>query len=272
LLLNIIEFSTCRYASDKQGISVVKECGRQFPYGYTIMMSVALFALVAGLLYNVALGVHLYREKISNILHEQYIRKKEIEYVVGISEMWLTRHFFFFSSFRSEVFKMYHRVFYNTVFVLLCFVHGIMEESTAKTGLVMAVFGALSLLVVVTRPYRCGVSNAILLILSITMAANCFMFIFKKSGMRSALFVDNYFTVLLLLLNGFGWFLVLILLLFALAVRQKWPLDKEQAQKGILGQELAIIYIKQARKFRKQVVESKRYDEPEQRQMEFLLS
>lgn len=47
--------------------------------------------------------------------------------------------------------------------------------------------------------------------------------------MRSALFVDTYFFGLLALINGFGWFLVLILILFIIAVKGKWPMDKEQA-------------------------------------------
>ena len=67
--------------------------------GFTVMWVSALVTLIAGLLYNIVLAVHLYKEKISNVLNEDYVRKKEIEYVVGISEMWLTRYFFLFSSF-----------------------------------------------------------------------------------------------------------------------------------------------------------------------------
>lgn len=91
------------------------------------MMVSALFALVVGLIYNLCLGVHLYREKISNMLNEEYIRKKEIEFVVGISEMWLTRHFYLFSSFRSDFFKMYHRIIFNMLFLIFVLVHGAMH-------------------------------------------------------------------------------------------------------------------------------------------------
>lgn len=85
-----------------------------------------LVALIIGLLYNVGIAWHLYREKISNMLNEEYIRKKEIEFVVDISEMWLTRHFFLFSSFKSDVFKMYHRVIFNFLQLGLCILHALL--------------------------------------------------------------------------------------------------------------------------------------------------
>ena len=91
------------------------------------MMVTALFALISSLMYNISLAIHLYKEKISNMLNEEYVRKKEIEFVVGISEMWLTRYFFLFSSFRSEISKMYHRVIFNMFQLLLIIVHGSMK-------------------------------------------------------------------------------------------------------------------------------------------------
>jgi hypothetical protein len=39
-----------------------------------------LATLVIGFLYNLMIAIHLYREKISNMLNEEYIRKKEIEF------------------------------------------------------------------------------------------------------------------------------------------------------------------------------------------------
>lgn len=87
------------------------------------MLVLALAMFGVGILYNAGLAIHLYREKLSNMLNEENIRKKEIEYVVGISEMWLTRHYFLFSSFRSDISKMYHRVIFNGLCFLLVLVH-----------------------------------------------------------------------------------------------------------------------------------------------------
>lgn len=77
------------------------------------MLLCALLTFLAALAYNLMIGLHLYREKVSNLLHEEYLVKKEIEYAVGISEMWNSRYFYTFASFKGEVVKMYHRVIFN---------------------------------------------------------------------------------------------------------------------------------------------------------------
>jgi len=218
LMLNVITFSTCQFHSDKMAI-VVANCTKDLPNGYTIMMVLALFVLVAGLLYNVGIGIHIYREKISNRLNEDHIRKKEIEFTVGISEMWLTRYFFVFSSFRSEIFKMYHRVIFNTMAYLFVLIHAGMPQGAAKIGLVLALFTIFTFYVLGTRPYRSGFSNILLVLLSGIYMILTFVLLLKETGLKSALFVDNYFYGLLILINGFGWFLVAAMLLFMLVVR-----------------------------------------------------
>lgn len=106
---------------------MILKCAKSLPtWAYTLMWVSTLVTLVIGLLYNMILAIHLYREKISNILNEEYIRKKEIEYVVGISEMWVTRHFYLFSSYKSDLFKMYHRVIFNSLQLLLVVIHAAM--------------------------------------------------------------------------------------------------------------------------------------------------
>ncbi len=106
---------------------MILNCAKQLPiWQNTIMWVSALFTLVIALIYNLTLAWHLYREKISNMLNEEYIRKKEIEYVIGISEMWITRYFFLFSSFKSDLFKMYHRVIFNTLQLILVVIHAAM--------------------------------------------------------------------------------------------------------------------------------------------------
>jgi len=75
------------------------------------------------------LAVHVHREQVSTILHEEYLQKKEIEFVVGVSELWLTRQFFAFSSFKGDVAKMYHRVLFNSAMLFLVFIHAVLEES-----------------------------------------------------------------------------------------------------------------------------------------------
>jgi hypothetical protein len=186
------------------------------------------------------------------------VKKKEVEFVVGISEMWLSRHFYLFSSFRSGIFKMYHRAFFNLLFLSFALVHAILDPGPAKLGLVLALMVAFELYIGFSRPYRCTYSNMLAFILNSTLIVTTFVLVMRSGGMKSALFVDNYFYGLLTLINGFGWFLALVVALFVVSVKARWPLDKEGVQKAIVGQELAIIYIKKARKFRKRVVKAKR--------------
>ncbi len=134
----------------------------------TLMWVSTLIALVVGLIYNIGIAWHLYREKISNMLNEEYIRKKEIEFVVDVSDMWFTRHFFLFSSFKSDIFKMYHRVIFNFMQLLLCLLHSLMPYGSAKMGLILAIFVIFTLYIMATRPYRCLFSNILVFILSAT--------------------------------------------------------------------------------------------------------
>ena len=160
------------------------------------------------------------------MLNEEHIRKKEIEFTVGISEMWLTRYFFLFSSFRSELFKMYHRVIFNTMLFLFVLIHAAMGQGPAKIGLILGLFTIFAAYVIGTRPYRDMFSNVLLMLLSSMFVILCFVLLLKETGFKSALFVDNYFYGLLILINGFGWFLVVAFLGFMIAVKSKWPLDK----------------------------------------------
>ena len=108
-------------------------------------------------------------------------------------------------------------------------------------------------------------------VLSCIFVVDSFVLLLKISGLKSALFVDNYFFGLLVLINGFGWFLVVACLCLMIAVKAKWSLDKEQVLSAINGQELTIVYIKRARKFRKKIINSKVYGEQERLEMDHLL-
>lgn len=271
LLLNIVHYGICQYTSSKDSVIVVN-LNRDFPlWGSTVMWVSVLTSLILGVLYIAFLAWHLYREKISNMLNEEYIRKKEIEFVVNISEMWVTRHFYLFSSFKSDFFKMYHRVLFNLFQLILVVFHAVLPQGTAKIGLIMALFAIFLGYIMLTRPYRCQYTNLLVFLLAATQLVNTFVLLLKISGLKSALFVDTYYYYVLILINGFGWFLVLAAILLALALKGKWPVDRDIAKQGIAGQELAIVFIKRARKFRKRIVREKVYGEPERKEHDLLL-
>lgn len=85
----------------------------QMSYLEIVLMSVVGFTFLTTALWIVFQVLHLYREMVSKNLHAEYVRKKEIEYEIGLSEMWRSRHFWAFSSFKSHIMKMYHRPLFN---------------------------------------------------------------------------------------------------------------------------------------------------------------
>ena len=138
-------------------------------------------------------------------------------------------------------------------------------------GVILGAFAVFTFYILGTRPYRCQFSNLLIFILSCTFLVTCFVLLLKISGLKSALFVDNYFYGLLTLINGFGWFLVVAFILLILITRATWPLEKEHVLKAIDGQELTIVYIKRARKFRKLVINTKLYGDQERLEMSHIL-
>ena len=184
------------------------------------MLLCTLLAFISAGVYNFLLTVHLYKEKISTTLHEDYLKKKEIEYAVGISEMWNTRYLYAFSSFKGEVLKMYHRPMFNFFCICLALVHALMLESTAKLGIITGMFAILALYTILLRPYRSVHSNIVLFVLSSVLLVTCFLLLLKKTGLNSAIFVEDYFYGMLIIVNGFGWFILLAFILLILQTRR----------------------------------------------------
>jgi hypothetical protein len=117
LVYNLHMYSSCNFGSEKKAIILV-DCQTEHENAWGMMLLSQLAAIVIGLSWIVLIFIHLYREKISNILHEEYIIRKEIEYIINLSDNWLTRYFWMFSSYKSETFKMYNRVIFNSMVFL----------------------------------------------------------------------------------------------------------------------------------------------------------
>eukprot|EP00347_Sterkiella_histriomuscorum_P019077 403343044 len=270
IFTNIIQYSTCQYYSSKDAIQVVN-CGKISTTGYSLMLLCALLTFVVAVCYNMMIGIHLYREKVSNILHEDYIVKKEIEYTVGVSEMWNSRYYFTFSSFKGEIIKMYHRVIFNFLQFLLMIAHALMQESQGKIAITVGLLTIFMFYIILARPYRCMHSNILMFMLTVTLLATSFLLLMKKGGMKSALFVESYFYGLLIVVNAFCWFMIVCFLILLLIIKGSWGTNKDKVMKAISGQDYVIFYIKKARKFKRRVLKTKVYEEKESKQLNHLL-
>lgn len=72
-------------------------------------------------------------------------------------------------------------------------------------------------------------------------------------------------------MNAFFWFLVLCWIVFVIITRQRWTVDKEIVNILTEGQDLAIYYIKEARRFINDINKRKRYTDVDQDKMTIAL-
>jgi len=76
-------------------------------------------AIVFAVSYNFALWRIIQKAKISNEFHEYQLQKKEVERVLSINSLWRTNKYFTFSSYKSGVMAMYHRIYFNALAIIL---------------------------------------------------------------------------------------------------------------------------------------------------------
>ena len=93
----------------------------------------------------------------------------------------------------------------------------------------------------------------------------------KVQGYRQSIFIDKYFFILTIIMNAFFWLLVLSWIIFVVITKQRWAVDKEIVNVLTEGQDLAIFYIKEARRFINDINKRKRYTEVDQDKMNMTL-
>ena len=187
------------------------------------MISLAFFIVLSAIGYIVAQIVHLHKEKVSTRVHEEYVRKKEIEYCVGINDEWKARYYFIFSSFKCDTLKMYHRPIFN-IFVFLLVTSGVLvpKENGLRSNVIFVLFGVLLVCYCTTRPYRCMSTNILGMLLSLIMVINSVIMMLKENGFRTAVIIDSYLWILLTVVNLFLWFFVAVFIAMLVVTKRKW--------------------------------------------------
>ena len=93
------------------------------------MKACKIFAFLAAFAYNLYLLYIIQHNKINVKFHEESVQKKEVEFVYGINNIWVNEQYYTFSSFRSGIINMYHRIFANMYVLLMMAVN-----ASGKTG------------------------------------------------------------------------------------------------------------------------------------------
>jgi len=85
------------------------------------MFIIAIVIIAIALIYNLAIGYMILKRKISYRQkdHNSYVKRKELEYVLEISDNWRKQSFFMFSSFKGTKLRMYFKPFYNMTLLFL---------------------------------------------------------------------------------------------------------------------------------------------------------
>lgn len=227
-LANIAFFGNCVFISERDAISPTT-CDETGGAAKWFMKLLVGLALVLGFIYNLMLFDVIKSNRISNTFHEESVQKKEIEYELGINQIWVTGKFYTFSSFRSGLSNMYHRIVFNYfVYLLVLFyvIFSLVGGEKLKATFMVGLSIVFTIYCIIQRPYRSNATNLTycLVLIGFTMQA-----VFIRCvvvGYRQAIFVDKYFFQLTLILNGLVWFLVMVWILFCMVTKMQWPINK----------------------------------------------
>jgi hypothetical protein len=86
--------------------------------------------------------------------HDDYVLRRELEYVLEISESWRKQSFFLFSSFKGSKLRMFFKPAYNFMVLLLISFHAYLGDYVAMKGLLMVIVIAIMLLYMIFfRPF-----------------------------------------------------------------------------------------------------------------------
>ena len=117
LLLNVSWPASCKFWSERDAIEFV-DCTEHGKAYYWALKGGMYGSYLLSFLYNAQLFSYIHHNKISSSFHEEAVVKKEVEYSYGINKIWSTEKFFTFSSFKSGVGAIYHRIIFNLFCIL----------------------------------------------------------------------------------------------------------------------------------------------------------
>jgi len=179
LLFNISWSANCTFITKRNAIQMAT-CANEDEAMYWILKALIGYAFCLALGYNIVLVYLIQFNKISTQYHEQSVQKKEIEYSLGINNIWKTGKFYTFSSFKGGYMMMYHRILFNLLGALLC----LCEVLFTKYSTIQYKMMAMTVLVIlftihcfVARPYRSNTSNFVYL-LGLTGLSQQTMFVY----------------------------------------------------------------------------------------------
>mmetsp|Transcript_12226 Transcript_12226/g.10837 ORF Transcript_12226/g.10837 Transcript_12226/m.10837 type:complete len:329 (+) Transcript_12226:690-1676(+) len=235
--MNLVPMFSCQYKTIKNGYQL-HECDKYGAKFYFFIFAIAMVTI--GVIYNVALFIMMRKRKVSyrEKDHDSFVKRKELEYVLGISDSWRKQSFFMFSSFKGSKLRMYFKPVYNLFILFLISVHAFLETDMKMKSNIFALamtFGAIFIFAI--RPFRCATTNFLIFFQFCHLCGPMYMVQQEISGLENGLLVNKYFSICLYVMFGiFGGcqFLVVVL---SLTLKAKWPMNEKVLKSVVLRHE-----------------------------------
>jgi hypothetical protein len=239
LLLNISWPATCNFWTERDAITLI-DCKEDGPVTWWIMKALQIAAFIMALLYNIYLLYILEKNKVNARYHEESIQKKEVEFVYKINNIWQNEKFYTFSSYKSGVLSMYHRIINNMFAISLVAVSAFGSTGNIKERQLLITIHTIlciihCLIVITNRPYRTFSTNIMTIFASIGFTQMMIVMYCKVNEYKQSIFIDKYFFVLTLILNTFCWFLVFTWICVTIIVKSQWAITKESVELLVEG-------------------------------------
>ena len=209
--------------------------------GGQLIVSILTLGVIAIYLigYPVYLIIHINVQVISTDDDEynEFIKLKEIEFLLGVSHAWLTEKLYLFSSYRSSKLRIYHRpVYYGFLFLLVAVDAAINTSNMIKLLVLVSMSGIFSLYITIYPVYRSLSSSYIYAFCMWLITANLFIGFLKASGYQAQTMVDANLINILIAINATGIVLLVVLFGMVFMFRFKWEVGIESVK------QLAIAY------------------------------
>ena len=124
VLLNTLPYAPFTFSTSR--VDIVKY--EWYSQEQIVIVVISCIILAIFLISQILMCLHIRKYAIyyNNEKHEQYLKQKELEYTLAISELWRFKHFYLFSSYRRNLGRVYHRNIKWIYWLVLVLIHAFM--------------------------------------------------------------------------------------------------------------------------------------------------
>jgi hypothetical protein len=181
--------------------------------------------------------------------HEEWVRVKELEYVLQISPTWLVDRYYIFSSYRRTYFRVYHKGLYQIFVLALVLVHTFFGDQNDIKMLVFSLMLLCMALYCTVKPvYRCLSSSFLYMIIWWTLTANAFQGYMKAADYGGDELVDSNMTSILGAINLTSLVIFIFLMFVYVLFKLKWPVNMDSVKQLAMSYRYLLVDLRNAQK------------------------